>query len=167
MQKEEALAYLKDNFSVDIEGWKWSIDFVEKSYSRVSRAISIVRVPSLGPTIADYEGYLTKFNYFTYLVYQMGNGMIKNIDGNKQNKVDIVPSDYVANFLLVVSLRKSSSKAETLNLSTSTRNYITLQQFLKYGQEAWEEYGKKAPKISVVENKLLRKLKHSSDLLPS
>jgi hypothetical protein len=167
MQKEDALAYLKDNFAFEIEGWRWSIDFVEKSYSRLSNSISIIRVPSLGPTIIDYEGYLTKFNYFTYLVYQMGNGMIKNIDGNRQNKVDIVPSDFVANFLIVVSLRKNSSRAETLNLSTCTRNYITLQQFLKYGQEAWEEYGKKVPKISVVENKLLRRLKHSSELLPS
>lgn len=56
----------------------------------------------------------------------MGTGLIRNIDGNKLNKVDIVPNDHVANFLLVLSARNNVLKAETINLSTSTRNYVTL-----------------------------------------
>ena len=83
-------------------------------------------MPSLGPTIGNFEGYTTRFNYFTYLIYQMGTGLIRNIDGNKLNKVDIVPNDHVANFLLVLSARNNGLKAETINLSTSTRNYVTL-----------------------------------------
>lgn len=106
-------------------------------------------MPSLGPTIIDFEGWTAKFNYFTYLVYQMGTGLIRNIDGNKLNKIDIVPNDYAVNLLLVLSIRNSELKAETVNLSTSTRNYITLQQYLAYCQDAWEEYGTKSSKITI------------------
>ena len=78
-----------------------------------------------------------KFNNFTYLIYQMGTGLVRNIDGNKSTKLDIVPNDYVSNFLVVLAARQSPFKAETVNLSTSTRNYVTLEQFLNTGREAW------------------------------
>jgi hypothetical protein len=77
----------------------------------VAESIVILRVPSLGPTIINFEGYTTRFNYFTYLVYQMGTGLIRNLDGNKFNKIDIVPSDYAVNLLLVLSVRSSALKA--------------------------------------------------------
>jgi nucleoside-diphosphate-sugar epimerase len=35
-KRDEALSYLKDNFGTDVEGWRWSIEFIEKSYSRVA-----------------------------------------------------------------------------------------------------------------------------------
>ena len=79
----------------------------------------------------------------------MGTGLIRNINGNKLNKVDIVPNDYVANFLLVLSARNKGLKAETINLSTSTRNYITLQQYTAYCQEAWQEQGAKPSKVTI------------------
>lgn len=92
----------------------------------------------------------------------MGTGLIKNIDGLKKNKVDIVPTDYVANLMIVLSVRSTNLRAETVNLSTSTRNYITLQQFIEYCQEAWQEYGTKTPKITVTQSALGRKIKHTT-----
>ncbi len=37
--------------------------------------------------------------------------MIQNLDGNRQNKVDIVPNDHVASLLLVLSARNNGLKA--------------------------------------------------------
>ena len=67
-----------------------------------------------------------KFNYFTYLIYQMGTGLIRNIDGHRQNKIDIIPNDYVSNLILVLVSKDFTIKNQTINLSTTTRNYITL-----------------------------------------
>jgi hypothetical protein len=67
-------------------------------------------VPSLGPSITNYEGYTVKFNYFTYLIYQIGTGLIKNLDGNKSNRVDIVPADYASNLLIILAGKQSNFK---------------------------------------------------------
>lgn len=127
----------------------------------------MLRVPSLGPTYGTFEGYTNRFNYFLYLAYQIGTGLIQNLDGNKMNKVDIVPNDHVASLLLVLSARNSGLKAETINLSTSTRNYVTLEQFLIYCKDAWQEQGAKPPKITITESKFGRRLNHARQLLPS
>lgn len=161
------MLYLKDNFMTIIDGWRWSINFIEKSYTRVGRSIIILRVPSLGPTINNFEGYTNRFNYFTYLLYQMGTGLIRNLDGNKLNKIDIVPNDHVANLLLVLAARQTELKAEIVNISTSTRNYLTLQQCITYGRDAWQEYSTKAPQVTVTESKLGRRIRHTTELLPS
>lgn len=52
--------------------------------------------------------------------------------------------------MLVLAARTQSLKAEVINLSTNTRNYITLQQFIDISQEAWREYGEKPTKIRIV-----------------
>ena len=59
----------------------------------------------------------------------MGN--INSLDGLKNNKVDIVPTDFATNLLLVLAGKNQMAKAEVVNLSTTTRNYITLQQFVE------------------------------------
>lgn len=118
-------------------------------------------MPSLGPTLTHFEGYTLKFNYFTYLIYQVGTGLLRNIEGNKSNKLDIVPTDYVSNFLLVLASR-SCLKGETVNLSTSTRNYVTLQQFINTAREAWQEYGEKTRQTTVTETVWGRKLKRNA-----
>lgn len=56
----------------------------------------------------------------------MGLGKIKTIYGIRKNKVDIIPTDYLSNFVLALMNRNNDVRAETVNLSTSSRNYITL-----------------------------------------
>ena len=107
----------------------------------VSKQIVIVRVPSLGPTLSHHEGYMSSLTSLTYLMCQVGLGKISSLDGHKNNKVDLVPADYATNLLLVHSCKETASRAEVINLSTSMRNYITLQQFVEISIEAWREYG--------------------------
>ena len=64
----------------------------------------------------------------------MGLGHITSLDGNKECKVDIVPTDFASHLLLILATRDSSSRAEVINLSTSTRNYITLQQLVDHSR---------------------------------
>jgi uncharacterized protein (DUF2384 family) len=79
----------------------------------------------------------------------MGTNLIKHIDGNKSTKLDIIPNDFVSHLMIVLAARNSQFKAETINLSTSTRNHITLKDFLETGRQAWEEYGENVGKIEV------------------
>ena len=103
--REEGINYLRDTFDSDIMAWRWSIIFMELVYETVSRQLTVVRVPALGPTIIHNQGHTLKFNYFTYLIYQLGEGLLRHIDGKKKIKIDLVPNDYVSNLLLVLSVR--------------------------------------------------------------
>jgi hypothetical protein len=98
-------------------------------------------VPSLGPTLANYQGYSSELGTLTYLVCQVGLGNIHSLDGLKATKIDMVPTDFASNLLLVLSAKPQPSRSEVVNLSTTSRNYITLQQFVEYAREAWREYG--------------------------
>ena len=96
-----------------------------------------MRAPSLGPTLLNYEGYSGELTSLSYLICQVGMGNITSLDGLKSNKIDIVPTDYASNLLVVLAGKQQNSKAEVVNLSTTTRNYITLQQFIEISREAW------------------------------
>lgn len=67
--------------------------------------MEIVRAPSLGPTLNNYEGYSDKFNYFTYFLYLMGTGFFSTINGVPENITDLIPADYLFNYLAVLSVR--------------------------------------------------------------
>ena len=121
----------------------------------------------MGPTLENYEGYAAYVNTFTYLICQVGLGNISSLDGFKSSKVDIVPADFAGNLLVVLGGREQGNKVEFVNLSTTTRNYITLREFVELCGEAWREYGEKPRKVSIVETKLGQKLKHKTERLPS
>ena len=106
----------------------------------------------MGPTLLNYEGYSGELTSLSYLICQVGMGNITSLDGLKNNKIDIVPTDFAANLLLVLAGKHQNSKAEVVNLSTTTRNYITLQQFIEISREAWREYGEKPGKVKIVES---------------
>lgn len=74
-------AYLDETFETDKEAWRWSIRFIEENYMSLAQRVDVVRLPALGPTLSSNEGYATKFNYFTYLLYQMGTGLVRNVEG--------------------------------------------------------------------------------------
>lgn len=57
---------------------------------------------------------------------EVGLGKIRSVDGVRSNKIDVVPTDYASNLLLVLAARETAARVETVNLSTSTRHYITL-----------------------------------------
>jgi hypothetical protein len=64
-----------------------------------------VRVPSLGPTLYNFEGYADKFNYFTYFVYLMGTGFFERVNGHPGNVTDLVPADFLFNYMVVLATR--------------------------------------------------------------
>ena len=35
----------------------------------------------------------------------MGTGLIRNIDGHKDNKIDIIPNDYASNLILILAFK--------------------------------------------------------------
>ncbi len=78
---------------------------IEKEYTSVSGSIEIVRVPSLGPTLNNHEGFSDKFNYFTYFVYLMGTGFFEAVNGQPNNVTDIVPADYLFNYMITLATR--------------------------------------------------------------
>lgn len=128
---------MTDNFGSGEESWRWSISYIERSYLSVCKSIVVVRVPSLGPTLSNHEGFTMKLKKITSLIQKIGTSSIQNVYGLKTNKVDIVPNDYVSNLILVIMCKASNSRTEIINLSTTTRNYIHLQDFVDYCQQAW------------------------------
>ena len=71
----------------------------------------IVRVPSLGPTLNNFEGYSSELTSLTYLICQVGLGNITSLDGLKANKIDIIPTDFATNLLLILSIKNQLPKA--------------------------------------------------------
>jgi hypothetical protein len=66
----------------------------------------------------------------TYLLCQVGMGHIMSLNGLRNNKIDLIPTDYAGNLFIVLAFQSQSQKQDIINLSTTTRNPITLQQFL-------------------------------------
>lgn len=165
--REKALNYLQDNFSDPIEAWRWTLQYVEQSYFGICQQLTVLRVPSLGPTITNYEGYLTHMSPFAYLICQTGLGLVRSLEGVGSNKIDVVPTDYASHLMLVLAAREQTTRVETLNLSTTTRNFITLRQFVEVCLEAWREYGEKVKSIGIVETEWGRKLRSGGERLPS
>ena len=60
----------------------------------------------IGPTLTNYEGYLTNFNSLTTLLYEVGNNFIDTIQGVSENIVDMIPADFVVNYMLVIGVNE-------------------------------------------------------------
>jgi hypothetical protein len=56
----------------------------------------------------------------------MGTGFFQSVNGLPQNITDIVPADYLFNYMIVLATRKDSPKYRVHNLSTSSRNPISI-----------------------------------------
>lgn len=84
-------------------------------------------MPSLGPTLNGFEGYLDRFNYFTYFVYLIGTGFFLSINGNPKYIADLIPSDYVVNYMIVLgSLCRENKRYRVHNLCSSSRNPVSI-----------------------------------------
>ena len=81
---------------------------MELLYSQESRAqkVHVVRVPLIGPTMINYEGYLTNFNTLTTLIYEIGNNFINTLQGINENIIDMLPADFAANYMLVIAVNE-------------------------------------------------------------
>ena len=66
----------------------------------------IIRVPQLGPTLTDYEGYHSNFTSLMNVFYEVGNGFIVRLEGLPNNVIDMVPVDYTVNYLLTVAVTR-------------------------------------------------------------
>ena len=52
----------------------------------------------------NYEGYLTNFNSLTNLIYEVGNNFLDSLEGVSENIIDIIPADFVVNYMLVIAV---------------------------------------------------------------
>ena len=107
--KEKLHEALQDVFSSEQEIWQWSIQYMEFLYSHilstfVKKVHHIVRLPLLGPTLMNYEGYISAFNSLMNLFYEVGNGFIDRLEGIQENIIDLVPTDYVVNYLITIAV---------------------------------------------------------------
>lgn len=85
------------------------------------------------------EGYIDKFTSLTWLMYQVGLGQIRQLKGNQENIIDIIPGDYVVNFMVACSAVHKNKK-EVCNLSTSTRNPLQLKYFIEILNDYWRTH---------------------------
>lgn len=81
---------------------------MESLYSQSSKSSKthIIRIPLIGPTLTNYEGYLTNFNSLTNLIYEVGNTFIDSLQGISENIIDIIPADFVTNYMIVVAVNE-------------------------------------------------------------
>jgi hypothetical protein len=100
------------------------------------------------------------------MIYQIGTGIISNLNASNSVKIDIIPADFAANFLMVLMLYPSNHN-QLYNLSTTTRNPINLQQFLSHTTDAWKDYSDKPISLKVTEKKWKRKVNSLKESLPN
>jgi len=63
----------------------------------------------------------------------MGTGFFTTINASPEHVTDILPADYLINYILVLISKKGESpKYRVHNLSTSSRNPITISKLLSY-----------------------------------
>ena len=90
----------------------------------------IVRLPQIGPTLLGYEGYLSNFNTLTNLFYEVGNGFLDRMEGISGNIVDIMPADYVVNYMLVIAvivLPDVVINSTTDELETASKQVVSVE----------------------------------------
>jgi hypothetical protein len=68
----------------------------------------------------------------------MGTGFFTSVNGKEGNVVDLLPADYLLNYIMVLAHKNEQIKFRIHNLSTSSRNPITIQKILRYFSEAWQ-----------------------------
>jgi hypothetical protein len=73
------------------------------------------------------------------LAYQAGLGQIKQLKGSPDNIVDLVPADYVSNFM-IVTMAFTKEKKGFYNFSTSTKNPLRLGYFIEILNEYWRSH---------------------------
>ena len=55
---------------------------MEESFAKIIPRTLVVRVPTIGPAIGSpLEGYSDQFSFLNHLIYQIGNGFIKHLNG--------------------------------------------------------------------------------------
>lgn len=137
---------------------------MEMLYAKETQAskVEVVRLPCIGPTLTDYEGYVTSFNSILSIIYEVGNGFLDSLQGIANNIIDLLPADFVVNYMITISailpsplvsnndneftirqesdLEEDKMEASNIsihNLSTSSRNPISFAKFAQYVVEAW------------------------------
>ena len=128
-------AHLRELNFTSKDTWQYTAKALEDIYFNSGLSVQLIRVPTVGATIKNCEGYIDKFNSFTWLVYRIGLGQIRELKGNPENTLDIMPADYVANYMIVIAAQGKGKSVS--NLSTSTRNSLKLGYFIEILNEYW------------------------------
>ena len=69
-----------------------------------AESVEVVRIPQVGPTIENFEGYTPKFNTLAFLIYEIGRKHIDAMEGYLNNVIDIIPADFVAHYMLTIAV---------------------------------------------------------------
>lgn len=48
-----------------------------------AKVTEVVRLPLIGPTLQNFEGYITTFNTLTSLIFELGRKNIDALQGNQ------------------------------------------------------------------------------------
>lgn len=115
--------------------------------------VCIVRPSIVTPTWKEpYVGWTDTFAGPPGLMTAAGSGMARVVPGNKNNKIDMIPVDIVANFLIVsawhtamrTSRRPDAERfqlpAPVLNAISGNENPSTCGQWVDSINKAWMKY---------------------------
>jgi hypothetical protein len=94
---------MRESCKTDFERWKLSLLLMEQAYinCRVD-TVHLIRTPVLGACVDKPQGYIDKFNGISFLIYEIGLGKVTQLKGRRSTILDVVPVDYVCNFMLCV-----------------------------------------------------------------
>lgn len=123
--------YLESVARTDLERWRTSLLLMEQIClnSRI-KGVHLVRTPVIGACSEKPQGYIDKFNGISFLLYEIGLGKVSELKGRHSNIVDVVPVDYVCNFLLSVGWFGNGDH-QIWNFSASSMNPLRLGRLIE------------------------------------
>ena len=123
----------------DLDRWRASLVLMEQAYlnSRV-RGVHLIRTPVIGACFEKPQGYIDKLNGISFLLYEIGLGKVNKLKGRRSNIVDVVPADYVCNFMLSVGWLGGNNH-QIWNFSTSSMNALRLGRLIEILEAYWNQ----------------------------
>lgn len=113
---------------------------MEQSYlnSKV-QAIHLIRTPTIGACSDKPQGYIDRFNGISSLLYEIGLGKVSALKGRRSSIVDVVPADYLTNFLISVGWLGGTAGKKIWNFSASSMNPLRLGRLIDILEAYWNE----------------------------
>lgn len=111
---------------------------MEQAYLNSKLVVHLVRTPVVGACYEKPQGYLDKLNGISFLLYEIGLGKVSELRGRRSNIVDVVPVDYVCNFLLSVGWL-GGADSQVWNFATSSMNPLRLGRLIDIVEAYWND----------------------------
>lgn len=120
--------------------WQISLSMMERAYvDSPLQTVSLIRIPIVGACAERPKGYIDKFNSVSFLMYEVGLGKVSELKGRNANIIDMIPADYVSNFMLMVGLRMKENEKNVYNLSTSSLNPLRVGRWIETIESYWNQ----------------------------